>query len=104
MQQDRIAEISVDREGRLCVRPESAQFPHIYREAMEVDWDPAARCLISPTPREWTYARWFQQILAAAGQQGFALVVDDSTTWTNADSIKLEIVSNGPAQWVATSN
>jgi len=92
MQREPIAEISIDQEGRLRVRPESTEFPFIYREAMEVTWDAASRSLCTPKPREWTYIRWFRQILDAARQSGFELIVDDGTRWTNADSIKIETI------------
>jgi hypothetical protein len=35
------------------------------------DWDPWGQFLYSPKPREWSYAKWFQQITAAAGEQGY---------------------------------
>src|SRR5690242_4029887 len=94
MTKDRIAEISIDREGRLCVRPVSAEFPHIYREAMEVTWDTARRSLRSPVPRGWTYEHWFQQILDAVRQQGVELVIDESTRWSNADSLRIGRAAN----------
>ena len=95
MTKDLIAEISIDREGRLCVRPVSAEFPHIYREAMEVTWDAATRSLRPPVPREWTYEHWLKQIFDAGRQQGVELVIDESTRWSNADSlIRIHRASN----------
>jgi hypothetical protein len=40
MTMDRIDEIGIDPGGRLYVKPVSASFPDVYREAMEVHWDP----------------------------------------------------------------
>lgn len=40
MATDSIAEIAIDEVGRLCVRPSTASFPFIWREAMEAHWDP----------------------------------------------------------------
>ena len=36
---DRIVEIEIDDQRRLCVTPATAAFPLIYREAMDVGWD-----------------------------------------------------------------
>jgi hypothetical protein len=48
-----------------------------------VNWDPVRRTLHSPPPREWTHARWFGQILAAAQEQGCKLHISGATRWTN---------------------
>ena len=69
MNDDLIAEIGIDERGSLYVVPERHDFPSIYRAAMEVDWDPARRRLFGPPPREWSYARWFAQILGAASDE-----------------------------------
>jgi hypothetical protein len=70
----------------------------MYREAMEVGWDPARRSLFSPPPREWSYGRWLQQILAAAREQGCELVVDVRTQWVNIDpSLKIELLKTADA-------
>ena len=66
MTTDRIAELAIDDAGRLCVKPTTATFPFIWREAMEVHWDPHGGFLYSPKPREWSYADWLRQILSAA--------------------------------------
>ena len=73
MDRDEIAEIVIDAAGQLHVVPASHAFPYIYREAMEVHWDPERHSLYSPPPREWSYSRWFQQILVAAREQGCEL-------------------------------
>lgn len=72
MKSDLIEEVRIGADGRLHVKPASARFPQMWREAMEVHWDADAGTLHSPVPREWSYARWFQQILAAAKEQGCA--------------------------------
>ena len=55
MTEEPIAEVRIDREGRLCVTPRSAEFPLIYREAMEVAWDDATRslCEARSASRRW---------------------------------------------------
>jgi hypothetical protein len=83
MEIDEIKEVSIDSSGRLFVQPKSCSFPQIYREAMEVHWDPAVKALYSPIPREWSYPRWFQQIAAAAKEQSCILVLSADTHWRN---------------------
>jgi hypothetical protein len=83
MDQEQVATVEIDQDGRLHVAPASSEFPHIYREAMEISWDPHRRSLYSPHPREWGYGRWLQQILAAAAAQGVGLVIGPGTQWLN---------------------
>jgi hypothetical protein len=52
---DTIEEIGIDEGGRLYLIPTQANFPFIYREAMEVHWNLDRRCLYGPNPREWSY-------------------------------------------------
>lgn len=83
MAQDSIAEVGIDEEGRLYVRPASTSFDHIYRAAMEVNWDASTRRLFGPQPREWSYLNWFKQIIsAAADEYGVALRLSPDTGWT----------------------
>lgn len=92
MRIEQIAEIAIDDAGRLCVTPSSASFRYIWREAMEVHWEPQGGFLYSPKPREWTYSDWFRQIAAAAREQGYPLQLSDSTVWRNIPaSLKEEI-------------
>ena len=83
MEADTTAEVGIDEDMRLFVRPTVASFPYIYREAMEVHWDASRRRLHFPQPREWTYLRWSQQIVAAAAEQSRVLQLVPSTEWTN---------------------
>lgn len=92
MTHDQIAEVRIDEEGRLCVVPASDSFPYIYREAMEVHWDNNGRFLYSPKPREWSYVRWFQQILAAAREQSSVLRLTSTTKWSRVpESLRAEM-------------
>jgi hypothetical protein len=61
MEVNNIVEVRIDDAGRLCVVPEIADFAYIYRAGMEVSWDESGEFLYSPSPREWTYVRWFEQ-------------------------------------------
>jgi hypothetical protein len=78
-------EVSIDPSGRLIVRPQlptDADFAFIYRAAMEVSWDPTARTLVTPTPRNWSAARWFEQVAGAVhSEYGKRLVVTPRTRW-----------------------
>ncbi|NDK39742.1 hypothetical protein DT603_12905 [Pseudoxanthomonas gei] len=99
MKRDMIAELEIDTRGNLHVVPATHAFPYIYREAMEVHWDPVRRSLCSPRPREWSYSRWLQQILAAALEQGCELRLAATTKWLNVDpGVKaelLQVIGNG---------
>jgi hypothetical protein len=93
MQRDAIAEIEIDATGQLHVVPLSCTFPYIYHEAMEVHWNPERRSLYSAVPREWSYARWFEQIVAAAREQGWLLQPTTRTSWRNIpESVKAEFL------------
>ena len=81
MDEDLIATVEIDAEHRLHVVPATRDFPYVYREGMEVSWSSARRSLHSPEPREWTYGRWFQQIVAAAAAQGVRLSLGPATRW-----------------------
>jgi len=86
MIEELITAVSIDDEGRLRVKPKSAKFPYIYREAMEVTWDSSQAELCSPVPRSWSYADWFCQICDAVLQQGTRLKVDSATQWRGVSS------------------
>ena len=94
MKVDSISEIRIDDDGRLLVVPQTARFPYIYREAMEVAWDKSHLALCSPVPRKWDYARWFRQICDAAEAQGTALEINASTRWTNVPEAALKEFTN----------
>jgi hypothetical protein len=81
---DEILEVKIGADGKLLVRPQVCTFPHVYRAAMEVGWDPDNRTLFSPKPREWSYLRWFQQIVSAvADEYGVRLAITSQTTWSD---------------------
>ena len=86
MKQEFVAAIEIDASGRIHVAPSESQFPHIYREAMEVSWNDATKTLHSPVPREWTYAQWLRQIFAAAAEQGTQLALSPQTEWINVSN------------------
>lgn len=80
-----IAEVYIDEHHKLCVRPEPPHdFTHVYRAAMEVHWDREQGCLYGPVPREWTYTRWYEQIVAAVlDEYGVQLIPTESTGFRN---------------------
>ena len=69
MTDDTIAEVGIDEEGRLYVRPSTQSFEHIWRAAMQVNWDVAQHRLFGPRPREWSYVDWFRKIVAALADE-----------------------------------
>ena len=83
MKTDTLDEVGINEAGGLYVRPSTEDFPFIYREAMEVGWNPQQRLLFGPKPREWSHLDWFKQIRDAAKEQGVTLRVTPSTIWRN---------------------
>ena len=96
---EEIAEIGIDGAERLYVKPVSHDFSHIYRAAMQVHWSPEGRFLYSPKPREWSYLKWYGQILGAAkSEYGVSLLVTENTNWVGVgDGLKDEIVQYAAA-------
>lgn len=87
MRDEAVAEVGIDAEKRVFVRPESGEFEHVYRAAMEVYWDRSLRRLFNPSPRDWTPSQWFQQIVAAvADEYGVTLRITSQTIWTDMPS------------------
>jgi hypothetical protein len=78
-----IAEVEVDAEQGVFVRPTERDFEYVYRAAMEVYWDRQTRRLYHPRRlRGWTPVQWFQQIIAAvADEYGVALKLNAQTVW-----------------------
>ena len=66
MEKGLIAEVGIDKTGRLYIVSSLHKFPYIYPEAMEVHWDAKDTFLYSPIPCEWTYLDLFKQIINAA--------------------------------------
>ena len=85
MRTDTIQEVGIDQEGSLWVKPATATFPYIYREAMDVHWDADRRCLYGPKPKEWSYRMWFKQIVCGARYQGIELALGPETSWSGID-------------------
>jgi hypothetical protein len=86
MRTDVIEAVGVEDDGSLWVKPATATFPYIYREAMEIHWDAERLRLYSPTPREWSHVDWFKQIRNAARIQGVRLTLEQTTSWLNVDA------------------
>lgn len=89
MQPDAITEIEIDATGQLHVIASCCTFPYIYLEAMEVRWNSERRSFYSPVPRECSYQRWFEQIVAVAKDQGCLLLPTHGTSRHNIpESVK----------------
>lgn len=96
MRSDTIARIEIDADGRLHVVPSTATFPYVWREAMEVNWDPERRSLYAPPPREWSRRRWFRHVLDAAHAQGVTLHLSEETEWVGvAADVKAALLQAG---------
>ena len=84
MTQENILEISIDKSGRLCIKPETEKFTLIYRSATEVHWDNNEYFLYSPKPREWTYLDWYKHIISTILTEfNCKLTITTNTKWTS---------------------
>ena len=81
--EDAIKEIGIDEEQRLYIKPLSAKFPMMYREAIEVNWNQNTMALYGGTPRKWSYLDWYKQIIKGASLQGCLLQLSVQTKWVN---------------------
>jgi hypothetical protein len=94
MKTDQIAEIGIDEQERLYIKPSTARFDFIYRTATEVHWDASGLFLFSPKPRAWTYLDWYLHIVHVVNIDcGYQLKLSDVTIWTNiSKELKQEII------------
>ena len=84
MRTERIAEVGMDDEGKVFVRPVSGSFEYIYRAGMEIYWNESTKRLSHPAQRDWSPARWVRQIVAAmASEYHVLLELTDETVWSN---------------------
>ena len=81
--EDEIEVIGIDDENRLYIKPFSATFPMIYREAMEVHWNKNSMYLYGGIPRKWSHYEWYKQIIKCASIQGCLLKPAAQTKWVN---------------------
>jgi hypothetical protein len=95
MREDSIAQVGIDGDGRLFVKPTSMSFHYIYRAGMEAGWDASERRLFGAKPREWTYLDWFKQIVAAAADEyRTRLRLTPDTVWSDIPpALRAEISS-----------
>lgn len=96
MRETAIAEIGMDDEDRVFVRPAEGDFEHIYRAAMGVCWDGPARRFSHPQPpKDWTPFQWFQQIIAAvADEYGVLLKLTPQTIWADVPTELRSAIEN----------
>lgn len=94
MEKDEILQIGIDKNERLFIIPKTKSFPYVYREGMEVHWNNKGKLLYSPKPKEWSYAKWYAQILKAAKEQSCVLLITENTQWVNIQKeLKNEIIN-----------
>jgi hypothetical protein len=85
-----VAEVRIDEEGRLLIRPSEADelYQDVYRYAGEVRWDPARAAFVCPAPREWSYVDWFQQARnAVRSELGCDFQITRGTSWLNVSEV-----------------
>ena len=92
---DKIIEIAIDKEGRLCIKPATETFSYIWRSAAEVHWENNGGYLFSPKPREWTYLDWYKHIInVTESEYGCKLQLTMSTRWLNVPTeLRLQIMA-----------
>jgi len=83
MKMDSIAEIGIDEQNCLYLRPSSAAFPCVCRLQAEVYWEPASHHVHCQKQCEWTYMECFQHIMHCAMLQSYDLQLTPRTVWTN---------------------
>jgi uncharacterized protein YllA (UPF0747 family) len=84
MKNEAIAEIGIDAERQLYVRPTAATFPHIYRAGVQIHWDDKRAALITPAPQNVSYSDWFARlILAVFDEYDTLLVLKPETVFTD---------------------
>ena len=94
MKTDPISEVGIDPQERLYVRPATMSYPMIYRDAVEVNWDPERSVLFSPKPRKWSYLEWFCHIVRTADSDSCRLVLTTDTHWVNIEpNLKSDIMN-----------
>jgi hypothetical protein len=92
MKNDNIIEIGINNNEGLYIKPASATFPFMYREAIEVHWDEKENCIYGPKPRKWSYLDWYNQIVSGAKIQECNLLITNETKWVNIpEELKQEI-------------
>lgn len=97
MRKIEVADISIDEDRRLLIRPRRAEdiFQYVYRAPAEIQWDGDQACFATPKPREWTYLQWFQHArVAIHSELGRDFELNGRTTWANIpDVLRAEIFS-----------
>jgi hypothetical protein len=92
---DLINEIGIDEERRIYLQPHQTNFPQIYREGIDLHWEPLTRRLRSSVPRDWSYLQWFQHLVTGSGVD---FTLSPSVTFTAVpDDLRELIVS-----WMAS--
>ena len=94
-----IAEVTIDRDGRMLLKPADTLFDDLHMAgAWGFRWDAPTQSLAIPQPREWTYRDWFDHVVKIiSSQYGVLLKLSPQTRWTSVpSSVRDEI--EGPAQ------
>ena len=84
METAQILKVCILDDGRMAVFPDvrKAMFQHVYREASGVYWDNEFGCFLSTPPTNWSFKKWYQQIICAVrGGLGLQLILSSTTEY-----------------------
>ena len=82
----RIASVKILETGEISVQPDEVDdfYPYVYRTATGVRWDERSASFVSQVPKEWTVAKWFENIVASVEDElGTHLQLSDKTLWVS---------------------
>jgi hypothetical protein len=97
MDEVKIIKVEVSEGNNLLVTPTPDKdksknlYQYIYRMATGVYWDEEKQSFSSPSPREWSYFQWFENIVhCAKSELGVTLVITPETHWSNVPNNEKE--------------
>lgn len=85
-----IAEIGVDLEERLYIKPAEDTFEKISEVNKDLNWDSDRGVIYSPNSQEWSQIMWFSQIFKASEALGYKLTTNENTLWNIHDNLLKE--------------
>jgi hypothetical protein len=83
MRDELITEVTLDKTGRLLLKPAETLFDDLHMAgAWGFRWDAPTQSLAIPPPREWSYRDWFEHVSKIIGSQyGVQLKLGPQTQW-----------------------
>lgn len=87
MRSQPIESISIDKNGRLLVRPvlhEDSSYSLIYRAGNGLTWDPSENSIVAAQPERWEHTELLAHVVKTVGEElGEDLHAVSSTQWLN---------------------